>query len=518
MIKPLTLLFFALMAGSLSAQTQFIDSTFGANGQRQFGFAGSGQDAAAALLLPDGKILMGGYSSQNAINQFTIVRLTAAGAIDASFGNAGQAQVNTGVKSEFIHALALTADGKILAAGFTTDADDKKDFALARFTAAGVPDLGFGTDGVVVTDINGRDDEAHSMVVMPDGKILLAGWEGGATSNTVGMVRYLANGTPDATFGTNGVQFFSLGSKNEEWVQMGLTATGSVLISSTIIANSRRTPVVARLQGNGALDSTFGVNGIARPAIAGVNLSSLHMVTGPDDRIHLAGIYNPTSNQEDFSLVQLLPNGSPDFSFGDSGYVFFNVTPGSRDLLTAFTRQADGKLVISGRSIGTSQTDFVFVRFLPDGTLDNGFGTNGIITFRRNLSQTAKALLPQPDGKLVALGSISGSGIKMWALRLKSSLSVGIDPERAAFAAGLRLYPNPVADRFVLTYALAKPGPVSVWLTDIAGRQVAMWMNNEVQPATEHEFTGEFPANLPRGMYVLHVSGPHGHTSLRLSH
>ena len=86
-------------------------------------------------------------------------------------------------------------------------------FYVARYNDDGSLDTDFGSDGVVITDLGGRDI-ARSVTVQPDGKILVAGdtaTESGDFASDFALVRYNDDGTPDTDFGTGGVVITDLG-------------------------------------------------------------------------------------------------------------------------------------------------------------------------------------------------------------------------------------------------------------------------------------------------------------------
>ena len=92
-------------------------------------------------------------------------------------------------------ALVIQADGKIVAAGSSGSMYYAGDYVLARFNPNGTLDTGFGTDGLVTTDINsGSDDYANAVTIQADGKIVLAGLTNDAFSRPWGydfaIVRY----------------------------------------------------------------------------------------------------------------------------------------------------------------------------------------------------------------------------------------------------------------------------------------------------------------------------------------
>ena len=106
--------------------------------------------------------------------------------------------------------VALQPDGKIIAAGtvfvnFIIGESSDTDFALARYNPDGTPDATFGNGGQVSTDFVGFEDDAFSVLIQPDGKIVAVGSANDpATFYDFAAARYLSNGTIDTTFGVAG--------------------------------------------------------------------------------------------------------------------------------------------------------------------------------------------------------------------------------------------------------------------------------------------------------------------------
>jgi uncharacterized delta-60 repeat protein len=91
-----------------------------------------------------------------------------------------------------------------------------------------------------------------------------------------------------------------------------------------------------------------------------------------------------------------------DNTFGTNGLVI--TTPQVGEAI-ALARQADGKIVTAGRVIGDATHQFEIIRYNNDGSLDNGFGINGIVITQVSFLSTATAIAIQPDGKIVAAGT-----------------------------------------------------------------------------------------------------------------
>jgi uncharacterized delta-60 repeat protein len=93
---------------------------------------------------------------------------------------------------DFLEEVEVQSDGRVLACGTTgsTAPGGDLDFLLVRFTAAGQPDAGFGTNGVVATEVDTNWDGAYGLTVQVDGKIVCAGYYGLINTEVV-VVRYL---------------------------------------------------------------------------------------------------------------------------------------------------------------------------------------------------------------------------------------------------------------------------------------------------------------------------------------
>src|SRR3989338_2859522 len=101
------------------------------------------------------------------------------GLLDKTFGTAGNGKVTTNLGgTDVARSIVLQSDGKIVVAGESNNGNNK-DFALVRYTSAGALDTTFGADGIRTTNVNvNGNDVIYSMVLQPDGKIVVAGSSG----------------------------------------------------------------------------------------------------------------------------------------------------------------------------------------------------------------------------------------------------------------------------------------------------------------------------------------------------
>ncbi|HEY7098680.1 MAG TPA: delta-60 repeat domain-containing protein [Terriglobales bacterium] len=175
-----------------------LDTRFGQQGKvRTDLHRANGESASAAVLQADGKIVAGGYASTaNVQNPFTLIRYNPNGKVDTTFGRNGIATVNFGriLQSVGGGGLALQADGKIVAAGFSSGEGSTDDFLISRILPTGQLDSSFGTGGKVTTSFGNLNGGSFATALQPDGKIVAVGFQ--ATSNegvNLAMARYLGN-------------------------------------------------------------------------------------------------------------------------------------------------------------------------------------------------------------------------------------------------------------------------------------------------------------------------------------
>src|SRR5262245_16691153 len=151
-----------------------LDASFGTGGKVITDFARSEDGAAAVALQPDGRIVAAGRATINGSLDVAVVRYDNVGRLDPSFG--GDGRVTTGFGSLFEEAtsVALQLDGKVVVAGGAV-INDLNDFVAARYNTDGALDAGFGTRGKVITKFAGVSAQAYSLALQRDGKIVVAG-------------------------------------------------------------------------------------------------------------------------------------------------------------------------------------------------------------------------------------------------------------------------------------------------------------------------------------------------------
>jgi uncharacterized delta-60 repeat protein len=153
------------------------DSTFGAQGKVRTDFAGKFDVATDLTILPNGRIVAAGYGTDASdVIQFAVARYLANGDPDPSFSGDGKRLVDLAGAQDSAYGVAVQDDGKVVVAGRSADPTPASRFAVARLKAGGDLDPTFSGDGKVLTAFPGYDfDTANDVAIQDDGKVLVVG-------------------------------------------------------------------------------------------------------------------------------------------------------------------------------------------------------------------------------------------------------------------------------------------------------------------------------------------------------
>ena len=337
-----------------------LDPSFGTGGQVITPIS-SGYDAANALVVqPDGKLVAAGHAYNANNDTFALVRYNADGSLDGNFGTGGKVTTPFGIGSA-ASAAVLQADGRLVAAG-QTFTGSRTQFALVRYLATGGLDSTFGTGGKVGTPIGSIDDEASALVVQPDGKLVAAGYSDRGGNTTFALARYNAAGSLDTSFGTGGKVTTAIGSTDDEVLALVLQPDGKLVAAGFTASAGNTAFALARYNADGSLDASFGTAGKVTTAVESIDDAAFALLLQPDGKLVAAGYANDGSN-EDFAVVRYSADGSLDASFGAGGKVVTQIA-GTFGEANALVLQADGKLVAAGYSYNGTDTDFALARYL----------------------------------------------------------------------------------------------------------------------------------------------------------
>lgn len=379
----------------------------------------------ASFLDANQKVVVAGFSrassSQN--ENSALVRFTPSGVLDGTFGVGGAAtQPMSTTQADQANAVVPLPDGKILVAGNVIARHQGKtawDFAVARYNANGTLDATFGVGGVASVDFLGGEDVANALVLRSDGKIVAAGYATDATvsgsTRRFALACFTSAGQLDTSFGNGGiVRTPAPGSSYAEAVALH---QGKILaVGTTNVSSGQQDFTLLRYNLNGSLDSTFGNGGIVTTDFGSHQELAFDVAVDAQERILVAGMLFGLSGSGagDFAVARYLPNGALDGSFGTGGLA--RTEQGKDADAFAIALQGDGKIVLGGQVWSPVTADYAFslIRYNVDGSLDDGcgsdatpgdsFGTAGKVVTPILRNAKVQSLAIQPDGKIVATG------------------------------------------------------------------------------------------------------------------
>jgi uncharacterized delta-60 repeat protein len=352
-----------------------LDNTFGVGGKARTDFPGLAAVPSSVVIQSDGKIVVAGgaFPLFTFLGNFEVVRYNPNGSLDTSFGNGG---IVTTIfpQGSYAFDVALQPDGKIIAVGtvfvnFDPGELSDTDFALARYNPDGTPDATFGSGGQVSTDFLGFEDDAFSVLIQPDGKIVAVGSaDDPATFYDFAAARYLADGTIDTTFGVGGKVHSDLGGQDFDRARSAaLQPDGKIVAAGFAISHGGGVQnfAVARYTSNGVLDTTFSRDGKTQIDFGNCCQSATKVLLQSDGKIITVGGSNGESSDDDFLLARLSPRGALDTTFGVGGQVrtsFGDLNGGANGA----TLQSDGKIVAVGfqANFNSQRANFALARYL----------------------------------------------------------------------------------------------------------------------------------------------------------
>ena len=355
-------------------------------------------NAYSVIQQADGKLIMAGRSEVGGDGVLCLVRLNADGSLDTSFDADGTLLLPASMGIFLANSVIEQANGQLVAAGEARNVAETG-FAVVRINRDGSLDTDFGAGGVVFNTLGVGYSRANSVIQQADGALVIAG---GSTSD-FGIVRLNTNGSPDLSFGSGGALRVSIGFSDQ--ARSVLQQTDDKLV---IAGSSGGDFSVIRLNANGTLDNSFSGDGKHVISVGNGNDGAYSVIQQQDGKLVLAGI---TNFGYDFGLVRLNTDGTPDEGFGTNGTLAVPLGANSIDQAYSLIQQADGKLVVCGRSTNSPDNyDFSIVRLNLDGTLDTTFSADGklLIPVGRG-DDSAASVIQQADGKLVLAGAAGGS-------------------------------------------------------------------------------------------------------------
>lgn len=391
-----------LVYTSALAAGEVLDPSFGTNGVVTANFGGDSVVSSIALQSNGKILLLGAVPGQTTVLQ----RYNANGSLDMAFGISGTLTLPFGYK------VAVQSDGKVVVAGSSNGS-----FAVARYDSNGTSlDSTFGTNGVAIFPSDPGEDSysISDLAIQADGKIAAVGthYNQGNFINLV-VTRFNSDGTPFTTDFSGGLIIldkFNFPNNRYNYGQaIAIQSNGKIVASGRMMDDDADGQIsLARLNQDSSLDTSgFGTNGkgTVTAAVFAFQYHESSMVLQADGKIIVVGTTSDVNDlHNDLVAARFNANGSLDTSFGGSGIVITDF--GSNEFGTDVNLQADGKIVVVGRS----SSNLMIVRYNSNGSLDSAFGDGGKLIGSPGVNPTYGPRVEiQPDGKLLVAGSLNGN-------------------------------------------------------------------------------------------------------------
>jgi uncharacterized delta-60 repeat protein len=411
LIALLALVFGLLTVPDVAGAAGDLDPTFDGDGRVITDF-GPDDLATEVAVQADGKIVLagGGHLFGGESDLFELARYNPDGSLDSSFDGDGKVRTDFG-RNEEAAAIAIQADGKIIAAGGTDAGADEFNFALARYNPDGSLDTSFDGDGRVVTDF-GASDGATSVAIQADGKIIAAGSRvpSGPNPSQFALARYNPDGSLDMGFDGDGRLLTDFGGSSEAH-DVAVQADDKIVATGLNISGATpRNFALARYDTDGGLDPSFDGDGKLITDF-GADEAAHAMAIQADGKIIAAGEARPYFGDSNFTLARYRTDGSLDTSFDGDGKQLTDF--GGDDVVLGLTIQPDGRIIAAGHN---GFSDFALARYEPNGGLDLGFDGDGKLLTDFGMNDFASDVAIQPDAKIVVGGSTFEANIADFAL------------------------------------------------------------------------------------------------------
>ena len=399
-----TVFYFSFTCLSVAQSSGDLDKTFGNGGKVNVGIGGYYDVAKSMALQNDGKIVVVGYgkTSLASFKGLSMTRYLQNGEMDNEFGNYGVIhRVTMDLEGE-ANSVVIQKDNKIVVAGYSiSPATNNEEITLIRFTENGNVDKSFGNKGFIVTEVSSEKDNAESVAIQRDGKIVVVGSTDHKPTTDIVLIRYNENGSIDYSFGINGIVITDLNSSLDIGKSIVIQIDGKIVVSGFTHIINKFFMTLLRYDSNGELDPTFGNGGIIVTEING-RRGKMDMAIQNDGKIILVGP-SEVENSHHFTVLRFNNNGSLDKNFGIKGVT--KTIIGDHSEAESVALDLNGDIVVAGTTeLGNEQ--FVVAMYDQNGMLVHDFGSDGIVktSFIKNSVDRAHSVAIDNDGNIIVAG------------------------------------------------------------------------------------------------------------------
>ncbi|WP_171608958.1 T9SS type A sorting domain-containing protein [Limnovirga soli] len=334
------------------------------------------------------------------------------GTLDSSFGANGKVlgEAFQGVANSMI----VQPDGKIVIGG--TQYGEHSGFLVARYNMNGTLDINFGDSGRAVNNLGdvAFSKIIYSIALQKDGKIVAVGQYASTGDNSgFAIMRFNSDGSIDKQFGDNGLTITSVSGNYDIVRDMGILPDGTIIVTGDTEKNpnDNKRSFLASYNSSGNLNESFGNKGILIITLIDVaDIRALGITN--DSKIIIGGYYKTF---EKSILLKFNSDGNADKSFGNNGLAELSFNSNIYfNQLNDIAINPDNSIVATGfvQQFSNEYYNIIAEKFLSNGTPDSSFGTNAYSLIgieKKNIY--ANSVLSESNGKVIASGYYVDKGI-----------------------------------------------------------------------------------------------------------
>lgn len=486
-----SLIFTNMLFARFNLNPTTADITFGINGSRQHNIIyPTYEEVHNSAIQADDKVVVLSKIFVNNDFYWGLLRYNVDGSLDTTFASGG----GIGLAFPFANfqGMALDSNNNIIIAGNSSLLSGY----CMRITPQGILDSTFGNNGIIYFPNNiNFYPKFNSIKIQSDNKIVLAG--GNTVNNLIDfvLVRLNPNGTLDSTFGLNGISQIGLNNIFESISDIEVLSDGKILALGYTQENfgNNIQAVIARFNAVGLLDPTFGTGGkyFTNFPVGFRMRGDIALQT--DGKI----ISTFETTNESFVLFRLNSNGTPDMNFGFGGYISETYTGIDRST-QLYYNPVSQDITLLGTSQDNGVGKYSLARFTSSGFLDFNFGNSGWVMTETDKPVQAVSATPTGDGRIVLSGVLFDEELNDYDIFMAKYFineSLGLENPNDV---SIQLFPNPVSE--TLFVQMTNELTVDRYrITDMNGKVV---LNGQFSPEQ-----GIQVASLSRGVYFISLDG-----------
>lgn len=336
-----------------------------------------------------------------------------AGTLDSSFATNGIYSKDFGAQDN-LTCVGVQAGQKVVSAGTALSPAFAGQLLVIRQNEDGSLDPSFNDSGIVLLT-NFTESYAYAVQTRSDQKLLVAGTAADANYAFSGLVlRFNPDGSLDQSFGQNGISTFRLAG-DTYFNGMQILANNKIVVAGTAVDTAfNNQPIVMRLNEDGSLDSSFGLDGVASVPVTEIDNKFNKISVQSDGKIVTAGHYgNPITidGQTDFDILiaRFTADGQLDASFSDDGILIDQVSPSYIDDIFGLGINSEGKIIVAGyATLADFSYDAIVLQYNSDGSRDLGFADNFMYRYSNAAQDVFLDLTVQDNDEILVAGTTGG--------------------------------------------------------------------------------------------------------------